>query len=116
MVTGGYSYNDYRNLKGKITGFVKRATPSAVSYKMDKDGNPVEERYDSTSGLKKNDIFNLYNCKDQETIIIFEGYPDATYFYAAGMKNATAVGQGRLSQKHLEGLRTTKVDIVWPLR
>ena len=51
-------------------------------------------------------------AKIKETIIIFEGYPDATYFYAAGMKNATAVGQGRLSQKHLEGLRTTKVKNV----
>ena len=72
----------------------------------------MEERYDSTAGLKKDDIFNLCKCKDQETIILFEGYPDATYFYAAGMKNATAVGQGRLSNKHLEGLRTTKVKNV----
>ena len=102
----------YRNLKGKITGFIKRATPGAVKYKADKDGNPVEERYDSTAGLKKDDIFNLCKCKDQETIILFEGYPDATYFFAAGMENATAVGQGRLSQKHLEGLRTTKVKNV----
>ena len=99
----------YRNLKGKITGFVKRATPGAVRYKADKNGDPVEERYDSTAGLRKDDIFNLFKCKDQETIILFEGYPDATYFFAAGMENATAVGQGRLSQKHLEGLRTTKV-------
>jgi len=102
----------YRNLRGKITGFIKRATPGAVKFKADKNGDPVEERYDSTAGLKKDDIFNLCNCKDQESIIIFEGYPDATYFYAAGIKNATAVGQGRLSQKHLEGLRATKVKNV----
>ena len=49
----------YRNVYGKITGFIKRATPGAVKFKADKDGNPVEERYDSTSGLKKDDIFNI---------------------------------------------------------
>lgn len=102
----------YRNRKGKITGFIKRATPNAVIIESDKNGNPIEVRYDATKGLNKDDIFNLCKCKDQETLIIFEGYPDATYFYAAGMENATAVGQGRLSQKHLEGLRQTKVKNV----
>ncbi|MBV6419626.1 MAG: DNA primase [Ignavibacteriaceae bacterium] len=102
----------YRNAFGKITGFIKRATPGAVKYKTNKNGKPVEERYDSTASLKKDDIFNLHKCRNLGTIILFEGYPDATYFYAAGMKNATAVGQGRLSQKHLEGLRTTKVKNV----
>lgn len=102
----------YRNAYGKITGFIKRATPGAVKYKADKDGNPMEERYDSTAGLKKDDIFNLHKCRNLGTIILFEGYPDATYFYAAGMKNATAVGQGRLSKNHLESLRTTKVEKV----
>ena len=102
----------YRNVYGKITGFIKRATPNAVVYKTNKEGKPEEVRYDSTSDLQKDDLFNMCKCKDQKTIIIFEGYPDATYFYAAGMKNATAVGQGRLSQKHLEGLRATKVKNV----
>lgn len=102
----------YRNAFGKITGYIKRATPGAVKYKTNKNGDPVEERYDATAGLKKDDIFNLHKCRNLGTIILFEGYPDATYFYAAGMKNATAVGQGRFSQKHLEGLRTTKVKNV----
>ena len=55
----------YRNLRGKITGFVKRATPGAVKYKADKEGEPEEVRYDSTSDLQKGDLFNLCNCKDQ---------------------------------------------------
>jgi hypothetical protein len=99
-------------LKEKITGFIKRATPNAVVYRLNKKGEREEVRYDSTRDLDKADLFNLCNCKDKETIITFEGYPDATYFYAAGMKNATAVGQGALSQKHLEGLRKTKVKNV----
>lgn len=102
----------YRNLKGKITGFIKRATPNAVVIEADKNGEPREIRYDSTLGLKKDDIFNLCKCKDQETIILFEGYPDAGYFYAAGMKNATAVGQGLLSASHLRGLSMSKVKNV----
>ncbi len=102
----------YRNLKGKITGFIKRATPNAVIIESDKNGEPKEVRYDSTAGLKKDDIFNLCKCKDQETIILFEGYPDATYFYASGMNNATAVGQGLLSASHLKGLSMSKIKNV----
>ena len=102
----------YRNLKGKITGFIKRATPKAIMFETDKDGKPKEVRYDSTAGLNKDDIFNICKCREQETVILFEGYPDATYFYAAGMENATAVGQGALGKKHLEGLRATKVKNV----
>lgn len=102
----------YRNRKGRITGFIKRATPSTVIIETDKKGEPKEVRYDSTKGLNKDDIFNLCKCKDQETLIIFEGYPDAGYFYAAGIENATAVGQGLLSDSHLKGLSMSKVKNV----
>ena len=102
----------YRNRKGKITGFIKRATPSTVIIETDKKGEPNEVRYDSTKGLNKDDIFNLCKCKDQETLIIFEGYPDAGYFYAAGIENATAVGQGLLSDSHLKSLSISKVKNV----
>ncbi|HCY77723.1 MAG TPA: hypothetical protein DHV28_17565 [Ignavibacteriales bacterium] len=102
----------YRNRKGKITGFIKRATPNTVIIETDKNGEPKEVRYDATKGLNKDDIFNLFKCKDQDTLIIFEGYPDAVYFYAAGIENAVAVGQGRLSSSHLEGLRSYKVKNV----
>lgn len=102
----------YRNRKGKITGFIKRATPNTVIIETDKNGKPNEVRYDATKGLNKDDIFNLCKCKDQDTLIIFEGYPDAGYFYAAGIENAVAVGQGRLSSSHLEGIRSYKVKNV----
>lgn len=102
----------YRNRKGKITGFIKRATPNTVIIETDKNGKPNEVRYDATKGLNKDDIFNLCKCKDQETLIIFEGYPDAGYFYAAGIENATAVGQGLLSDSHLKSLCISKVKNV----
>jgi DNA primase len=102
----------YRNRKGQITGFIKRATTSEGIIHKDDKGKETKQRYDSTVGLSKSDIFNLRKCKDQETLIIFEGYPDAAYFYAAGMEKATAVGQGRLSSSHLEGLRSYKVKNV----
>lgn len=66
----------------------------------------------STKYLNKNGIFNLYKFKNQETLTIFEGYPDAAYFYAAGMENATAVGQGKLTSSHLVGLRVSIVKNV----
>ncbi len=102
----------YRNRKGQITGFVKRAATTEGIIHKDVKGKETKQRYDSTVGLSKSDIFNLCKCKDQDTLIIFEGYPDAGYFYAAGMENAVAVGQGRLSSSHLEGLRSYKVKNV----
>lgn len=102
----------YRNRKGQITGFVKRATSGEGILHKDEKGKETRQRYDSTVGLSKSDIFNLCKCKDQDTLIIFEGYPDAGYFYAAGMENAVAVGQGRLSSSHLEGIRSYKVKNV----
>ena len=38
-------------------------------------------RWDSTPGLKKSDIFGLHRIR-KETLLIVEGYPDATYFPA----------------------------------
>jgi len=102
----------YRNRKGKITGFIKRAaTTEGIIYKDDK-GQETKQRYDSTAGLSKSDLFNLCKCKEQETLIIFEGYPDAGYFFAAGIENAVAVGQGKLSSSHLEGLGLFKTKNV----
>ena len=102
----------YRNRKNQITGFIKRAaTTEGIIHKDDK-GKETKQRYDSTAGLSKSDIFNLCKCKDQDTLIIFEGYPDAGYFFAAGIENAVAVGQGKLSSSHLEGLGLFKTKNV----
>ncbi|TVL97419.1 MAG: hypothetical protein CV087_22330 [Candidatus Brocadia sp. WS118] len=93
----------YRDRRGVITGFVKRSIdPNA----------PKNERWDSTKGLRKHDLFGLHNCKGKETLVIVEGYPDALYFPALGMDNVVAVGQGQLSKKHLEGLRAFGVKRV----
>lgn len=103
----------YRNRKGLITGFIKRSTVSEGITISRKNGEiQTGIRYDSTKGTSKQDLFNLDKCKGQETIIIVEGYPDAVYLYAAGIKNITAVGQGLLSQTHLTGLKENNVKNV----
>ncbi len=95
----------YRNMDGNITGFVKRATaPKGLTINGEEN-----VRWDSTKGVSKKDLFNLFHTKKEETLLIVEGYPDALYFTAMGMKNIVAVGQGRLSESHLKGLQNTNV-------
>ena len=103
----------YRDRSGMITGFMKRASePEGITITL-RDGTVKEKvRYDSTTGISKHDLFNLDKCKDQETLLIVEGYPDATYLFAAGIKNIAAVGQAKLSLSHLEGLNHNNVKRV----
>ncbi len=86
-----------------ITGFLKRSTKpkgSAITSFDKKEHNNV--RWDSTPGLKKNDLFGLDKVAiGEQTLIIVEGYPDAIYLQALGLKNIVAIGQGVLSKKHL---------------
>ena len=95
----------YRNRDGLITGFLKRAlNPSGynVTYKNGKVANGL--RWNSTFGTNKHDLFNLHRCKGQEWLIILEGYPDAILLPTMGLENVVAVGQGKLSNTHIEGL------------
>lgn len=95
----------YRDRDGAITGFLKRATvPEGISVKGDKN-----VRWDSTPGLKKDDLFNLNNCKGKESLLLVEGYPDALYMQTIGFDNVVAVGQGRLGKKHIEALQAFNV-------
>ncbi|MCK5231003.1 MAG: toprim domain-containing protein, partial [Desulfobulbaceae bacterium] len=63
-------------------------------------------------GLKKHDLFNLHYTRGQDTLLVVEGYPDALYLSVAGLDNITAVGQGRLSKSHTEGLKAHGVQSV----
>lgn len=95
----------YRNVEGKITGFIKRATePKGIAV-----NGKENVRWDATKGVNKKDLFNLFKTKTESTLLVVEGYPDAIYFSAMGMKNIVAVGQGNLSREHLKGLQTTAV-------
>jgi DNA primase len=93
----------YRNRRRQITGFLKRSTNRAGE-----DG----KRWDSTKGLDKSDLFGLYNIAKTDTVIIVEGYPDALYLPTLGLDNVVAVGQGMLSEKHLEGLAVKRIQKV----
>lgn len=102
--TGGENFSrlalPYRNRRGIITGFAKRATDKR------------EQKYDSTKGLKKHDLFNLCNCRRAKELLMVEGYPDALYFPTLGINNVVAIGQGILSKTHIEGLKSFKVKQV----
>ncbi len=93
----------YRNRLDKITGLMKRSVkPDGVDI-LNKEGKVTKQRWDSTKGLSKDDLFNLNNIKS-ESVLIVEGYPDAVYGFAAGIEDIVAVGQGRLSVHHIPGL------------
>lgn len=103
----------YRNRDGLITGFVKRATEAKGYSWSDSDSKSHNNvRWDSTVGLTKDDLFNLYNCRDSEHILIVEGYPDALYLPTLDFKNIVAIGQGALGAKHIDGIKTLGIEKV----
>ena len=103
----------YRDRNGRITGFLKRALePKGITVKTSDGKEHTNVRWDSTPGTKKEDLFNLNNCKGYDSILIVEGYPDALYLPALGLKNVVAIGQGILSESHLRGLKENKIKKV----
>lgn len=98
----------YRDKFGKILGFAKRAT---VKEGVE-DSEGRLHRWSYTSGLKKDDLFNIYKCKREKQLILVEGLPDAAYVPSLGVKNMVATGQGELSSKHIEGLKIYEVESI----
>ena len=98
----------YRDRFGRILGFAKRAIlKEGVS---DDEGNI--HRWSYTSGLKKDDPFNIYRCRREKQLILVEGIPDAAYLPSLGIKNIAATGQGELSAKHIESLKIYEIESV----
>jgi len=103
----GYENDDYalafpyRNRRGFITGFVKRNKNPNCDH---------DKRWLSTKGTTKDDLYNLHRCKNQKSLIVVEGTPEALYFHTLGINNVVATSQGSISKKHLEGLLANKVE------
>lgn len=109
----------YRNRDGMITGLLKRATNPKGENITTHDGKQhKDQRWDSTAGTCKDDLFGLDKInrvvkkveneekkKVIDTLIILEGYPDAIYLPTLGLENVVAIGQGVLGEKHLDGLK-----------
>ena len=96
----------YRNIDGMITGLLKRSTKPGGEDITTYDGKKHEgQRWDSTPGLNKDDLFGLHKIEKTDTLIVLEGYPDAMYLPTLGLNNVVAIGQGVLGQKHLNGLK-----------
>jgi DNA primase catalytic core len=114
----------YRNRDGMITGLLKRSTNPKGENITTYDGKEhKEQRWDSTPGTSKDDLFGLdkINTKKKgneekkeilDTLIILEGYPDAIYLPTLGVDNIVAIGQGVLGEKHLDGLKSRGIKNV----
>jgi len=87
---------------GRITAFGSRRLQEDSSEKY---------RNSSTSELfKKSEVlFNLYNAKAYETIIIVEGYMDALKMMSVGINNVVALCGTALSSFHIQLLVKNKV-------
>jgi len=101
----------YRDRSGTITGFLKRATASKGVTVKKKDKVFDNVRYDSSIGLSKKDLFNLWRYSNTKEVLLVEGYPDALYFHTLGI-HTVAVGQGALSATHIEGLKAKGIKRV----
>jgi len=116
----------YRNRDGMITGLLKRSTNPKGENITTYDGKEYkDQRWDSTPGTSKDDLFGLHRinivAKEEEneekkkiidTLIILEGYPDAVYLPTLGVDNVVAIGQGVLGEKHLDGLKSRGIKNV----
>lgn len=116
----------YRNRDGMITGLLKRSTNPKGENITTYDGKEYkEQRWDSTPGTIKDDLFGLdkinrvtkkeekeENKKNIDTLIILEGYPDAMYLPTLGVDYVVAIGQGVLGEKHLDGLKSRGIKNV----
>jgi len=96
----------YKNKDGMISGLLKRSIKPNGEDITTYDGKEHEEqRWDSTAGTSKDDLFGLDKIEKTDTLIILEGYPDAIYLPTLGLTNVVAIGQGALGKKHLNALK-----------
>ncbi|MBN1550829.1 hypothetical protein JW979_05155 [bacterium] len=93
----------YRDVLGLITGFVKRASIRETKGK-----------WDFTSGIIREDVFNLCKCKGFDSIILLESYPDAMSIPASGFQDygTAAVGQVTFSDQQIYGLKDLGIENV----
>lgn len=105
----------WRDRGGHITGFMLRATEKEGASWTRADGQIERVRWGFTKGASKDDLFNLCYCRGKRSVVIVEGVPDAAYIskmdLGAGVGIA-AVGQGLLSEKHIDGLKAFKINEV----
>ncbi len=67
----------YRDRYGRITGFLKRALNPNGAEITTSDGKVHKNvRWDSTKKTDKKDLFGIHKCKEEETIVVVEGYPE----------------------------------------
>lgn len=109
----------YRDANGNISGLVYRSIEpkgeTVTTFRKDSAGKFIKEenkRYNSSGGLDKSDLFNVYNNKKSNNTLIVEGYPDAAYLNAYSELNICAVGTGTVSDSHVESIVKAQIQEV----
>lgn len=90
----------FRDDKGCLTGFVLRSLLAKEELKkIDKP------KYLNNKGLKPSaHFFNIYKNKDQEALIIVEGYLDSLIAETKGLKGVVGVGKSIISDSQIENV------------
>ena len=91
---------------GQTTGLILRATqPTGVSGVTFSGREYTNQRWTSTPGTQKDELFGISKIRNKtDTILIVEGYPDATYLPAMGYPDIVAFGQARMGNHQLKNL------------
>ena len=102
----------FRDRRGTIMGFLKAATRPEGIEATSHDGKKHQGiRWDSTVEGDKHDLFNLHACRGEKGLILVEGYLDALYLSGLGVKGVVALGEGMLSETHIDGLKAQNVEM-----
>lgn len=95
----------YRDRIGRMKGFIVRSIDDTI-----------QPKYKFTYGTEKDSLFNLHQAKNNETLIIVEGFLDALYATFLGVKGVVALGQVQPSEKQIQNLgNLTNTSIILAL-
>lgn len=81
----------YRDIVGRIKGFILRSIDDSVKPK-----------YKFSTGTEKDTLFNAHKAKNAHEIIITEGFLDALHATAEGFTGIVGLGQVSITEKQAE--------------
>ncbi len=88
----------YRDVAGRMKGIIARALD-----------NRVKPRYKVSSGTERDTLFNLYEAREQELVVV-EDYLDALIATQRDIKGVVATGGESLTERQIENARKYGVE------